>query len=62
MSKGNIVTSGKLNLADGGLQFPVTAEMAPKAKVMVFFIRPDGEVVADGLSFNVDGIFENKVN
>lgn len=35
--------------------------MVPRAKAMVYYVRPDGEVVADGLSFNVEGIFENQV-
>ena len=62
MSKGNIVSAGRVNLVNGILNFPITANMAPKAKVMVFYVRPDGEVVADGLSFNINGIFENEVH
>ena len=61
MSKGKIVDTGAVNLASGYLMLPVTSGMAPKAKVIVFYIRPDGEVVADGLSFNVEGIYKNEV-
>ena len=61
MSKGFTVESGKVDLTSGMLRFPVTSEMAPKAKVMVFYVRPDGEIIADGLSFNIDDIFDNQV-
>ena len=61
MSKGKIVDTGPVDLASGYLMLPITSSMAPKAKVIVFYVRPDGEVVADGLSFNVEGIFQNQV-
>ena len=61
MSKGKSVASGSIDLTPGILNFPVTADMAPKAKLMLYYVRPDGEIVADGLSFNVEGIFDNKV-
>ena len=61
MSKGKIVDTGPVDLASGTLPLPVTSAMAPKAKVIVMYIRPDGEIVADGLSFNVDGVYKNKV-
>ena len=62
MSKGKIVETGPIDLASGNFPLTVTANMAPKAKVMVFYIRPDGEVVADGLTFNVEGMYQNEVN
>ena len=62
MSKGNIVASGKVDLAWGMMTLPITADMAPKAKLIVYHTRPNGEIVPDGLSFNVEGIFSNKVN
>ena len=61
MSKGFVVESGQFDMASGMLRFPVTSRMAPKAKVMVYYVRQDGEVVADGLSFNIDDIFDNQV-
>lgn len=61
MSKGNVVSTGTVDLSTGILNFLVTADMAPKAKLMIYYVRPDGEVVADGLTFNVEGIFENQV-
>ena len=41
---------------------PITYEMAPKARMIAHYIRSDGEIVSDALTFNVDGIFKNKVS
>ena len=35
--------------------------MAPLARVVVYFVRFDGEVVADALNFDVEGTFQNFV-
>ncbi len=35
--------------------------MAPVARVVVYYVRADGEVVADALNFDVDGTFQNFV-
>lgn len=36
--------------------------MTPLAKVVVYHLRKDGEVVADALNFFVEGILQNFVN
>lgn len=36
--------------------------MAPKARLIVHYVRDDGEIVTDALTFNIDGTFKNKVN
>ena len=36
--------------------------MAPVARVVVYYVRPDGEVVADALNFDVEGTFQNFVS
>ena len=36
--------------------------MAPVARVVVYYVRPDGEVVADALNFDIEGTFQNFVN
>ena len=36
--------------------------MAPSARFLAYFIRDDDEIVADGLNFVVDDIYENKVS
>lgn len=35
--------------------------MAPSVRVVVYYVRLDGEVVADALNFDVEGIFQNFV-
>ncbi|KAL3881064.1 hypothetical protein ACJMK2_033260, partial [Sinanodonta woodiana] len=65
LSKGNIIKTGMTSFSQGsGQQMQVLMEssMAPKAKLIVYYIRPDGEIVADGISFNVEGFFKNKVS
>ena len=42
--------------------FQVTQSMTPLAKVVVYHLRKDGEVVADALNFFVEGILQNFVN
>ncbi|XP_067934596.1 ovostatin-like isoform X3 [Watersipora subatra] len=39
---------------------PVTAAMSTSGKLVVYYIRPDGEVVADGLTFKVEECTENE--
>ncbi|KAK3607708.1 hypothetical protein CHS0354_016732 [Potamilus streckersoni] len=65
LSKGNIIKTGTTSFSQGtGQQMQVLMEssMAPKAKLVVYYIRPDGEIVADGINFNVEGFFKNKVS
>ncbi|XP_033634887.1 uncharacterized protein LOC117296122 isoform X3 [Asterias rubens] len=54
-----IVKPGELNTVKA--TFTVTPEMMPVARVMVHYIRKDGEVVADTMTFNVQQVFENEV-
>ena len=35
--------------------------MAPRSTLVVFYIRRDGEVVADSITVNIQGVFKNKV-
>jgi len=47
--------------ADGQFTVTLSKLMAPSARLVVFFVQPDGEIVADGLNFIVDDAFDNKV-
>nr|XP_006813013.1 PREDICTED: CD109 antigen-like [Saccoglossus kowalevskii] len=63
-SRGTIVTTGTVNAAGAStMDFHLTAthEMAPTAKVVVYYVRNDGEVVVDTMNINVEGTFENQV-
>lgn len=39
----------------------ITRDMIPAARILVYYIRHDGEIVADAITFPVSDIFENKV-
>nr|BAR45595.1 thioester-containing protein 2 [Niponia nodulosa] len=42
-------------------KFRVTPRMAPKARFLAYYARPDGEIVADSLNFFVEGVFQTPV-
>lgn len=60
LSRGTVVSTGKIT----GTSFPVmmTVKMAPNAMIVVYYVRTDGEIVTDSISFDVDGAFLNKVS
>ncbi|XP_071088381.1 CD109 antigen-like isoform X2 [Haliotis cracherodii] len=63
MSRGSIVDTGYINKANlTSFSIPVTSKMAPNARIIVYYVRTDGEIVTDSVSFDVDGAFENKVS
>ncbi|XP_071088375.1 CD109 antigen-like isoform X9 [Haliotis cracherodii] len=63
MSRGSIVDTGYINKANlASFSIPVTSKMAPNARIIVYYVRKDGEIVTDSVSFDVDGAFENKVS
>ena len=43
-------------------RFTIRKDMVPRARVVVYHILPDGEVVADALDFDVMGTFQNTVS
>ncbi|XP_055954903.1 CD109 antigen [Patella vulgata] len=50
------------NTTNAILNLPVTPSMSPSAYILVYYMRKNGEVVADGLTFNTDRLFKNKVS
>ncbi|XP_050400640.1 alpha-1-macroglobulin isoform X3 [Patella vulgata] len=44
------------------IKFVVTPEMSPKASLLVYYVRADGETVADSIQFDVEPCFRNKVS
>nr|BAR45599.1 thioester-containing protein 2 [Epanerchodus sp. RS-2014] len=42
-------------------KFRVSSRMAPKARFLAYYVRGDGEVVADSLNFYVEGVFQTPV-
>ncbi|XP_059143998.1 CD109 antigen-like [Physella acuta] len=64
ISRGNIVKSGTINGNNQkSIPFSIVSEpsMAPSARIVVYYVRPDGEVVPDSISFDISGAFKNKV-
>lgn len=67
MAKGDIVLARSIRSADANgsslmLTVPITHRMAPKARLLVYYVRPEnGEIVADALNFNVAGVFKTPV-
>ncbi|XP_053206291.1 CD109 antigen-like isoform X2 [Panonychus citri] len=65
MSKGEICLTQTFFVKSGQqhvFQFLVTHSMAPKSRLVVYYVRPsDKEVIVDSLSFDVDGIFRTNV-
>ncbi|XP_059162968.1 CD109 antigen-like [Physella acuta] len=64
LSRGNIIKSGTINGNNQkSVNFSVVSEpsMAPSARIVVYYVRPDGEVVPDSISFDISGAFNNKV-
>ncbi len=43
------------------LDVAITHEMAPLAKILVFYVTPSGETVADSVHIPVEECLENKV-
>ncbi len=57
---------GKLTFAETlrfsrELNFRATAEMSPHCRVVIYYVRDSGEIVADALDFEVDGALTNFV-
>lgn len=61
MSKGIVLLNGQENMQEGirTMALTLSAEMAPVATVVVWHIAPHGLIVADSLTFPVNGISRN---
>ncbi|XP_064467079.1 CD109 antigen-like isoform X2 [Ornithodoros turicata] len=65
MGRGDIVFAQTLTvpgLKSYRFSFSATFRMAPKARVLVYYVRKDGEVVADAVNFDVGGILRTPVH
>ena len=65
MSRGNIVLNKVETLStstkEASFKFKAIHSMAPSARLVVYIIQKDGEVVVDSLNLRVDKPFENEV-
>ncbi|XP_046542511.1 LOW QUALITY PROTEIN: CD109 antigen-like [Haliotis rubra] len=65
ISRGSIVATGIMGAnqqTDFTFAIPVTPKMAPNARIIVYYVREDGEIVTDSVSYDVEGAFQNKVS
>jgi len=65
MGRGDVVVAHSLGL--GGervtrFRFLATHAMAPAARVIVYTMRPDGEVLADTIDVELQGLLQNYVS
>ncbi|XP_033742010.1 pregnancy zone protein-like isoform X2 [Pecten maximus] len=64
ISKGMVLDAGTFDMrhqTQGEFPLMITPDMAPKTRMIVQYVREDGEIVADGITFKVDGVFKNPV-
>ncbi|PSN57619.1 hypothetical protein C0J52_00529 [Blattella germanica] len=65
IGRGDVVKANTIQVSNKKthrLRFPITSAMAPTAHFVVYYIKDDGEVVADALDIEVDGTLQNFVN
>ncbi|RZF39262.1 hypothetical protein LSTR_LSTR016933 [Laodelphax striatellus] len=64
MSKGIILLAGQENMQRSIRTFAISlsADMAPVATIVVYSIERFGDVIADSLTFPVNGISRNNVS
>ncbi|CAG2164131.1 unnamed protein product, partial [Oppiella nova] len=65
MGRGDIVLARSVDVPNSNsfdFSLMATHKMAPKARVVCYYVRPDNqEVVADALNFDVEGVFKTQV-
>ncbi|XP_013420589.1 CD109 antigen isoform X3 [Lingula anatina] len=63
VAQGNIIVADELPMMARQKTFSValSQNMAPNARIVAYYIRTDGEVVADSLNFHVNGSWQDNV-
>ena len=68
LCRGNIEDSGSVSdskfsgkIAKAAILISVTQKMAPKCRLLAFFVRTDGEFVGDSEEIPIEKKFENEV-
>lgn len=54
--------AAELSVCTTSLHLAVTPSMVPLSRLLVFYVRENGEGVADSLQFTVETFFENQVD
>ncbi|GAV02802.1 hypothetical protein RvY_13322-2 [Ramazzottius varieornatus] len=63
VAKGQVLMESSVPVKDTSatITIPVTVQMAPRARLLTFYMRPDSEVVANVIDFEVSGLLQNNV-
>ncbi|XP_013387199.1 CD109 antigen-like [Lingula anatina] len=62
LGRGEIEASGRVTLSsDNTFDVVLTPNMGPQADMVAYYVRQDGEIVNDGITFMVDGAIQNAV-
>ena len=64
-ARGDVVTANTVvvdNEKTYRLKFPATYDMTPTAHVVVYYVKDDGEVIADAVNIDLDGTLQNFVS
>ena len=56
------VTSADQQIVTMHVDLEVTSNMSPKSKFLIYYIRDDGETVADSIEFKVARCLQNQVD
>lgn len=65
IGRGNILLANSVQLENKKeFKFHITSTstMAPMAHLLVSYVQPDGEVIADSLNFEIDGVIQNSID
>lgn len=66
IGRGNIEIARTIpvpNLKEYRFSFRAPSSMAPRARVLVYYVRPtNNEIVADSVSFDVEGLIRTSVS
>jgi CD109 antigen len=65
IGRGDVVVANTIKVADKkthNFRFLATYAMAPTAHVVVYYVKEDGEVVADALDIELEGALQNFVS
>ena len=64
VAKGQVLVESSVPITGiaATITIPVTVQMAPRARLLVFYMRPDSDVVANVIDFEVAGLLQNNVS
>lgn len=67
LGRGDIIVASTMQIPNAGqhtaiIRFLATYAMAPTAHVIVQFVKDGGEVVADAIDIELDGVLQNYVS